>query len=140
MANPTLAAGDVMRRINQAWLEGRPRDLAPYLHPDIVMALPGFTGKAQGRDALLAGFVDFCEHARVHAYEEGELHADVVGDTAVVSYSFEMVYERNGECYRSTGRDLWVMRQQDGEWLAIWRTMLDVAEEPAPPPGAPADR
>jgi hypothetical protein len=42
-----------------------------------------------------------------------------------------MVYERSGQSFRSTGRDLWVFQQQIGGWLAVWRTMLDMAEEPA---------
>ena len=42
-----------------------------------------------------------------------------------------MIYERSGERYRATGRDLWVFARQDGAWLAAWRTMLDLVEEPA---------
>jgi len=42
-----------------------------------------------------------------------------------------MVYERSGERSRATGRDLWVFVRQGGEWVAIWRTMLDLAEQPA---------
>jgi hypothetical protein len=55
----------------------------------------------------------------------------VVGDTGVVSFGYEMVYERSGKRNRATGRDLWVFVRQGGEWVAIWRTMLDLAEQPA---------
>lgn len=126
-------ASDLLRRINRAWLEGRPRDLLPLLHPEIVLAIPGSTSRVQGREALVEGIVDFCENARVHAFEEHEHQVDVVGQTAVASYSFTMVYEREGHRYRSTGRDLWVFTREGTEWLAIWRTMLDVTDEPAQP-------
>lgn len=126
-------ASDLLRRINQAWLEGRPRDLLPLFHPDIVLLYPGFTGRAQGREELVGGFVDFCANAQVHAFEEHEQQIDVIGQTAVASFTFTMLYEREGRRYRSTGRDLWVFARDGSEWLAVWRTMLDVTDEPAQP-------
>jgi uncharacterized protein (TIGR02246 family) len=120
-----------LRRINQAWLDGRPDEIADLLHPDMAMVYPGFSGRGQGRAAIVAGFVDFCSNARVHSYREDNAQVDVAGDTAIVSYTFEMVYERSGERYQATGRDLWVFTHPNGEWLGAWRTMLDLAEKPA---------
>jgi hypothetical protein len=95
------------------------------------MVFPGFSGRAEGRDANVAVFTDFCTHAVVRAYTERDRQIDVVGDTAVASFAYEMVYERSGERTRATGRDLWVFARQEGVWLAVWRTMLDLAEQPA---------
>ncbi len=125
------AVSEVLSRINRAWLEGRPNDMTPLIHPAMVMVYPGFAGRGQGRAAIVAGFVDFCANARVHSYQEGDAEVDVTGDTAVASNTFEMVYERSGERYHATGRDLWVFTRCDGEWLGAWRTMLDVVEKPA---------
>jgi hypothetical protein len=124
-------AAAVMRRINQAWLAGRVDDLAPMLHPEIVMVFPGFSGRVQGRDALLAGFRDFCQNATMREFHEQDHQVDVVGDAAVVSFRYEMVYERSGERYRATGRDLWVFQNEAGAWIAVWRTMLDMEENAA---------
>jgi ketosteroid isomerase-like protein len=129
-----MTSGDVaeaLRMINNCWLERRPRDLAPLLHPEIVLVIPGFAGRISGRDALIEGFVDFCENARVVSFKESDLQVDQFADTAVVSFAFDMVYEREGSRYHSTGRDFWVFTRQDGSWLACWRSMLDVREEPA---------
>ena len=120
-----------LAEINRAWREGRPRDLAPLLHPSIVMAFPGWSGRVAGKEAFITGFVDFCENAKVHEYRESDHQIDVTGDTAVAAFAFEMVYERSGSRYRSTGRDLWIFARQGGQWLPVWRTMLDVAEQPA---------
>ncbi|HYO16611.1 MAG TPA: nuclear transport factor 2 family protein [Thermoanaerobaculia bacterium] len=119
----------ILRRINSASTEGRPGDLPPLFHPEITMVFPCFAGRAHGREAVMAGFTDFCENARVHLFHETDHQVDVVGGTAVASFTFEMVYERAGERCRSTGRDLWVFARWDGEWRAVWRTMLDVAEK-----------
>jgi len=131
-----------MRRINQAWLDGKVEGLSaalgPMLHPEVVMVYPGFAMNAQGREIVLAGFIDFVQNAVVREFRESDQHVDVAGNTAVVTFRFEMVYEREGRCYRSTGRDLWVFHREAGAWLAVWRTMLDMDEKPEPRPAAPA--
>ena len=119
-------AAATMRRINQAWLDGRVDDLAPLVHPEIVMVFPGFAGGMQGREGFLAGFRDFCRTARIQEFREHDRQVDVAGDTAVISFRYDMVYERAGERYRATGR---TYGQQDTEWIAVWRTMLDMEEK-----------
>ena len=125
------SAASTMRQINSAWLEGRIDDLARMVHPQIVMVFPGFAGRIQGRDQLIEGFRDFSQNARILAFREHDLDADVVGNTAVVSFRYEMVYERPKNQYRSTGRDLWVLQNHNNEWIGVWRTMLDMEEQPA---------
>ena len=117
-----------MHSINRAWLDGRVDDLTARLHPEMVAVFPGFAGRAQGRDELLAGFRDFCQNATVHEFREHDQQIDIVGSTAVVSFRFEMVYERSAKRSRATGRDLWVFQEQAGAWIAVWRTMLEMDE------------
>ena len=102
------------------------------------MVFPGFAGRIQGRDAFIAGFRDFCEKATIHHFNEGEHQIDVAGETAVVNFGYEMLYERSAEQFHTTGRDLWVFAKHGTGWLAVWRTMLDVNETAAqqPPAGA----
>jgi uncharacterized protein (TIGR02246 family) len=120
-----------MQRINRAWLDRRPEDLAPLVHPNITLVFPGFSGRGEGREAIVAGFTDFCRNATVHEYREADHQVDVIDDTAVTTFTYEMVYERSGKRNRASGRDLWVFARQGSEWIAVWRTMLDLAEQPA---------
>ncbi|MGD2152920.1 MAG: nuclear transport factor 2 family protein [Gemmatimonadales bacterium] len=120
----------VLRSINDCWLRGRPENLAQYFHNDIAMALPGFAGRVEGASAVIAGYEDFCTNARLHEYDEQNLQIDVCGGTAVASYTFQMIHEREGVKYASSGRDLFVFNREAGVWRAVWRTMLDVAEQP----------
>lgn len=119
-----------VRGINEAWLAKRPKDVEEFLHADVVMVFPGFAGRSEGSAAMVAGFEDFCKNADVHEFEESDLQVDVAGDAAVASFAFEVTCERDGKTYRSTGRDLWVFTRDERGWLATWRTMLDVTEEP----------
>jgi ketosteroid isomerase-like protein len=125
------AAAATMRRINRAWLDGQVKDLEPLVHPEIVMVFPGFSGRVQGRQDFLAGFSDFCQSAKIHEFREDDYQVDVAGDMAVVTFRYEMVYERSGRRFRSTGRDLWVFQSQGRAWIAVWRTMLDMEETAA---------
>jgi ketosteroid isomerase-like protein len=125
------SAASRMRQINSAWLEGRIDDLARMVHPEIVMVFPGFAGRIKGREQFLEGFRDFSQNAGILEFREHDLNADVAGNTAVVSFRYEMIYERSGNRYRSTGRDLWVLQNHNDEWIGVWRTMLDMNERPA---------
>jgi hypothetical protein len=135
-AERTDAREDVahaLRRINRGWLEGRPREMSGLIHPEIAFIMPGFGGRTRGAEAFIAGFEDFCREAKTRSFEETDHQVDVIGETAVASYAFTMVYEREGSTYRATGRDLWVFGRPAGQdgWVAVWRTMLDLREEPA---------
>jgi len=101
------------------------------VHPDIVLALPGFGGREAGRKGFISGHREFYERASIQGLREHDQVIDVVGDTAVVTYRYELVYERSGERYRSLGRDLWVFQRQHEKWLAVWRAILDVEEHRA---------
>ena len=125
------AVADEMRLINSAWMGGRVDEMEASIHPDIVMALPGVASRVQGRDALLAGFRDFCNNAAVHEFHDRDMQIDIAGRTAVVTTQYEMVYERSGARYRATGRDLWVFERHGDSCIAVWRTMLDMQENAA---------
>ena len=124
-------AATAMRQINHVWLHGQVQDLAPLVHSEIVMVFPDFTGRTQGRGDFLAGFGDFRHSATIQEFREHDHQVDVAGDTAVVTFRYDMIYQRSGERYRSTGRDLWVFQKQDSAWIAVWRTMLDMEENAA---------
>ncbi len=128
MNNHTDEVRDVIAAINRAWLSGRVSDMVPYLHKDIVMKFPRFAGTVAGRDKLIAGFEEFCTNARVIEYTESDHQIEIIGNSAVVSFRFDMLYERPKYRERSQGRDLWVFQCEAGGWVAVWRTMVELSE------------
>jgi hypothetical protein len=52
----------------------------------------------------------------------------------VAQYPFEMVYEREGARWLSKGWDVWVFERREAKWIAIWRTIQALSEEPAAQP------
>jgi ketosteroid isomerase-like protein len=128
MNQPESEVHRTIAAINQAWRTGHVSDMAQHLHPDIVVKFPKFSGQLVGREKLLAGFEEFCTNARVIEYSESDEQIEVIGNCAVVSFQFDMLYERPAYRERSRGRDLWVMQRESDRWLAVWRTLTELTE------------
>jgi hypothetical protein len=128
MANLNAEVHAALASINACWREGHPLSMLDSLHPEVTMVFPGFKGAVHGREAFIASFVEFCKNARVIEYEESDENIDVVGDCAIATFRFRMLYERATYREDSSGRDLWVFQKQGGQWIAVWRTMMELAE------------
>ncbi len=114
----------VVRSLNAAWVEGRCADMRPLLDDSAVVAQPGFTDRSTGPDEIVAGFEDFVENANIIGYDETDFATDIFGDTAIVTYHFDIGYEMDGELSRDTGHDLFVLKRDAGEWKVVWRTLI----------------
>jgi uncharacterized protein (TIGR02246 family) len=115
---------NIVHELNNAWATGHPEQLAEFFHKDIVVVSPDFSGRAEGRDACIASYADFCSQATIHGVNIGEPGVEVFGDTAVATYAYELDYEMGGERFKDSGRDLFVFVREDGKWQAVWRTMI----------------
>jgi ketosteroid isomerase-like protein len=83
-----------MHRVNRLWLDGDVEALAPMVHPEMVMVFPGFSGRIRGREEFVAGFRDFCQNVKIHHFHGYDHKVDVAGHTAVVTFRYEILYER----------------------------------------------
>ena len=128
MESLKLQVHEVLSAINQAWRTNTPLEMSQHLHQNIIMTFLGFSGEVLGRDALLASFVEFCANATVLEYQENNEQINIVGDCAVATFKFEMLYERAKYQEQSKGRDLWVFQCISGKWVAVWRTMMELEE------------
>ena len=128
MEDSKLKVHEALSAINQAWRSNMPLEMSQYLHSDIIMKFPGFSGEVVGRDTLLASFIEFCTNARVLEYQESNEQINVIGECAVATFQFEMLYERAKYLERSKGRDIWVFQYNSGKWIAVWRTMIELEE------------
>jgi peptidase E len=121
--------GDVVTAINDAWLTGRPHDIAALVHRGMVIAGPDLRPVAVGREACVQSYQDFA--ARVDAVELTETGRCecVVGETAVVSYRYRISYDDGGRRQTDTGQDVFMLGRTTAGWQATWRGVL-VDDEP----------
>lgn len=115
-------------RLSAAWRNARYDELASILDEDVVMALPGFAGRVEGRDALVQSYRDFMQRATITHYEEGPPQIDVWGDTAMVTCRWQMRWLDAGDQNEAAGHEAFLFRRlpgspDPGEWRAVWRTM-----------------
>ena len=127
LSDPTREAEDVWRlvqRMNDAWAKDGPEELASFFRQDIVMVRPDFTQRTEGRAACVASYEGFRKQAVILDFKISSPGIDVFADTAIATYSYEIAYEMGGERFNDTGRDVFVFVRENGNWLAVWRTMI----------------
>ena len=115
---------DTVQQINQAWVSGEVGEIDELFHPNAVIVHPGFEGRTEGRDDCVQSYVEFAMQAQVHRLEAFDEQVDVVDNTAVVSYGFEIEYEMGGQGYTDSGTDLFVLTRAPNGWQVVWRTLL----------------
>lgn len=113
----------LMVKINQAWLKGRPQELKAYFHPDIVFASSNLEIQAVGHQACIDSYQDFLNQAVIRKFTEGDYDIKVWGNTALTSYTFNIEYDINGTEHSDSGIDLFVFTLHEGRWLAAWRLL-----------------
>jgi hypothetical protein len=135
------AVAATLRRINDAWTVRDPAEMAHELHDRVAFVQPGFASRLDGRDAAIEGYREFLGSAILHSYTEHDLAIDVVGDTAVAVYRYEIDWEQDGVRHLETGHDLFVFTRADDAWQAAWRTVVPgpaLDGSPGPPRARPA--
>ncbi|UCE19548.1 MAG: nuclear transport factor 2 family protein [Gemmatimonadota bacterium] len=114
----------ILKRINGAWMNGHPERLQDYFHDDMVISQLGIGRIGIGRQACIQSYEDFINRAVVKKITESDHTIDVWRDTAVASYTYEIDYEMNGEEHSDSGQDVFVFIRDEGNWLAVWRTLV----------------
>lgn len=129
-ADTEVAVLQVLDRIQRAWRQGPLEDMAPVLAPDVTFVFPGFSMRLTGRTQLLESYREFSASARVESYRD---RRSVVGGTeaALAEVVFDMTYSRAGTRWRAHGVELWALERRADGWIAFWRTMQELTEEPS---------
>lgn len=73
----------LLKKINGAWVEGRPEELEAYFHHDTVIASPGFRERGKGKHACIESYKEFTSNAAIRELKSSDPVIDVWGDTAV---------------------------------------------------------
>ncbi len=119
----------VIKNINLSWVEGHPENLGEYFHENMMIVSPELEVKGKGKEACIKSYVDFINRAKVNGYTLGDPDIYVFGNTAIVSYKYDIAWEMNGQLFKESGRDLFVLTRADGKWLAVWRKLIPKKEK-----------
>ncbi len=119
---PADAIRQRIEAANAAWFDGRPREVASLFAADAVFVAPDLETVVSGRDAIVQSYVDYVEHVPTHAFDVHATNIQVVGETAVATYTFTVRYTLEGTPHIEDGVETMVFANRDGDWRCIWRT------------------
>lgn len=110
---------ETLRALNDTWTRGDPADLDQYFHPNMVAITASDRERREGGPACIEGWSGFCRNATMHRWEELDPRIDVYGDTAIVTYYFDMSFTMGGQIIAMGGRDMFVFMREQGRWWAV---------------------
>jgi uncharacterized protein (TIGR02246 family) len=113
------AVWNTVRALNDAWTKGNPDELVNYFHQDMVAITATDQNRRVGRDACLAGWKDFAHAATIHHWKEIDPLVQLYGDSAVVTYDFDIAFDMGGNALALKGRDMFVLVKENGRWVAV---------------------
>jgi ketosteroid isomerase-like protein len=108
-----------VRAMNDAWTRDDGSTLVAFFHPRMVAIAPGVRRPYVGREACVAAWMAFAASTEIRGWREIDPRIELFGDTAVVTYDYEMSAERGGHPVVLRGRDMLTLRREDGRWWLI---------------------
>jgi len=108
-----------LRALNDAWTQGRPERLVEYFHPKMIAITPVDRLRRDGAASCIAGWQGFAESTRIRSWREIDPLIRVFGDSAVVSYCYEIRFEIGGQVIEQGGRDLFFFVRENDRWWAV---------------------
>ncbi len=108
-----------LRELNDTWTKGNPEDLKRYFHVDMVAITPTDRKRREGREACVADWVEFAKAAKIHSWKEIDPRVQIYGNVAVVTYYFEISFEKSGQTINLGGRDMFVFVKEGDRWWAV---------------------
>ena len=110
---------NALRALNDAWTKGNPNDLKNYFHKDMVAITATDRERLEGKEACFTSWINFTKAAKIHHWNELEPRIQIYGNTAVVTYYFDMSFDMGGQTVKLGGRDMFVFVKEGGKWLVV---------------------
>jgi len=110
---------NALRALNDAWTKGNPNNLKNYFHKDMVAITATDRERLEGKEACFTSWNNFAKAAKIHHWNELEPRIQIYGNTAVVTYYFDMSFDMGGQAVKLGGRDMFVFVNEGGKWLAV---------------------
>lgn len=112
---------EFVKVLNETWTKdgGNVERLKDYFHPSMVAITPTDREILEGRDACFESWQRFVQTTKIHRWEELRPSVRLFGNTAVVTYYFDMSFDSNGDTINLGGRDMYVFIRENGRWWAV---------------------
>lgn len=121
----------LVRKLQNTWLENRVADLAAFFDENVVFFSPGRTERIVGKEAMIESYKQFLSASTVHNFQITNLHIDIFDTTAVAVLTFDVSYELQDKTYDEKGNDIMILNKRNSNWKIVWRTQIPVQDSVA---------
>jgi ketosteroid isomerase-like protein len=119
MKNMDSEIWNTVEALNRCWTSGNPADLRDYFHDTMIAITPADRMPLVGGDICVSAWTKYAEITEIHSWQTREPRIQIYDQTAVVTYCYELVCERDGELISITGRDMMVLIEEDDRWWVV---------------------
>jgi hypothetical protein len=127
MTDPATAkVRDFLLDLNACWQTGDLAALEGFYHPDVVLLPPDLGLPIQGREAVVASYLEFLQAATLDHFEV--LSLDVYpfrSGTALTTYmahlTFAVTYRLDGDTYVEKGLEAYTLSEDEQGLKILWR-------------------
>jgi hypothetical protein len=105
--------------LNDCWTKGDGSRLVDYFHPRMVAITPTTRERIFGQKACVAGWMEFAKTAKTHYLKEIDPQIELFGNTAVVTYDFDMSFDMHGQTITMSGRDMLTLVKENDKWWVV---------------------
>jgi hypothetical protein len=122
MTPSELAIWETIQAMNLCWTCGDSSELArlnEYFHDSMVAITQTDKLRLEGKQACFDGWTNFSRNANITAWKEIDPKIEIYGDTAVVTYYFQISFEMGGQKLDQAGRDMLVLIKENEKWIVV---------------------
>lgn len=101
-----------IQNLNRLWTVGKSaQGLEDYFHENMVAITPSAKERIVGKEACVASWQNFAQSAKIHFWKELDPEVQLFnkGNSAVVTYYFDMSFDFSGQGVDMCGRDMFVV-------------------------------
>ncbi len=113
---------NTIQKMNKCWTCGDLSELeklAHYFHKEMVAITPTDKYRLEGKEACFNGWKSFAENTKIHFWKEKDPKIQIYGNTAVITYYFDMSFDMAGQTVNMGGRDMFTLINENGKWLVV---------------------
>jgi ketosteroid isomerase-like protein len=113
---------DTVQEMNRCWTSDEDNDLDglnEYFHETMVAITPSDKHRIEGKSACVAGWQDFARKSKIHSWKELDPDVQAYGNTAVVTYYYDMSFDMGGQTINTWGRDMMTLIKENGKWWLV---------------------
>jgi len=115
---------DIVKKIDQCWVEGRFDALTEFLDEHIMVVRPDGVLQSQGRTTTITSYREFMSRCSVSDFQYGAFRTTKRDQVAIVEYDWRMTWNDGVKTINAKGRECLALRLSENKWRVFWRMQL----------------